>query len=244
MIKQLLALIIGAGCLTVAHAQNPSADTTASTQKERYAVDYYNHDIGEQSEIYNGPEYNFLPRAIKGTPYFEDKFEFTNARIKYKGTWYNKVSILYDTFKDVLVATQPVNQAKFILHKEYLAEFYLFGHHFVHLNAMSSDNESISDGYYDQLYAGKTMVMCKYSKGKTETVSAQGVEVVFDDKLSFYIIKGGTIYSGNSKGSVLNAFKDKKKELSSYLSRNKISYKDNKGLTIAQLAAYYDQISH
>lgn len=244
MINKLLALIIimafGAAC---AQAQSPTADTTAFTQKVRYAVDYYNRNISEQSEIYNGPEYNFLPRATKGTPYFEDRFEFTNANIKYNGTWYNGVSVLYDTFKDVLVAVQPVNQAQFILHKEYLAEFDLFGHHFVHLNAISSENASINDGYYDQLYAGKTVVLCKYSKVKTETVTAQGVEVVFDDKQSFYIKKGATIYSVNSKGSVLNAFKDKKKELNAYLSRNHIDYKENKGLAIARLAAYYDQIS-
>ncbi|GGI50990.1 hypothetical protein GCM10011425_22020 [Mucilaginibacter galii] len=215
----------------------------AFTQKVRYAVDYYNRNISEQSEIYNGTEYNFLPRATKGSPYLEDRFEFTNANIKYNDTWYNDVSILYDAFKDVLVATQPVNQAQYILHKEYLAEFYLFGHHFVHLNAMSSDNASINDGYYDQLYAGKTVVICKYSKIKTETVTAQGIEVVFDDKQSFFIKKGATIYSVNSKGSVLNAFKDKKKELNTYLSRNNIDYKNNKGLAIARLAAYYDQIS-
>jgi hypothetical protein len=244
MIKQLLTVIISIVSVTLSHAQSSSADTAAFEKKALYAVDYYNINISEQAEIYNGPEYFFLPRATKGTPYLENRFEFTSSTIKYNGTWYSNVSILYDAYKDILVATQPQNQAKYILKDQYLTDFILFGHHFVHFNAIDTENEKLREGYYEQLYAGKSIVICKYEKSRTESTSTQGVEVTFDDKQTFYISKGGAIYSVSSKGSVLNVFKDKKKELSSYLKNNNISFKENKGLALSKLAAYYDQISN
>lgn len=244
MIKQLLTVFISVGSVTLSHAQSSPVDTLAFEERAVFAIDYYNKNISEQAEIYNGPEYIFLPRATKGTPYLENRFEFTNSAIKYNGTWYSNVPILYDTYKDVLVATQPQNQAKYILHEEYLTDFILFGHHFVHLNAIDGDQGKLRKGFYEQLYAGKTIVIGKFEKGRVETTSTQGIEVVFDDKQAYYIKKGGTIYNVSSKGSVLNVFKDKKKELNTYLSRNNINYKENKGLAMAKLAAYYDQISN
>lgn len=244
MIKQLLTVIISVGSVTLSHAQSSSMDTVAFEKKVLFAVNFYNNNIGEQAEIYNGPEYHFLPRAIKGTPYLDNRFEFTNSNIKYNGTWYSNVPILYDAYKDVLVATQPQNQAKYIVRKEYLTDFLLYGHHFVHLNTIDNGKGKLREGYYEQLYAGKTIVFTKFEKVRTETTTTQAIEVVFDDKQSYFINKGGTIYNVSSKGSVLSVFKDKKKELNSYLSRNNINYKEDKGLAMAKLAAYYDQISN
>jgi len=243
MIKQLLTVIFSVCSVSLSLAQTGASDTVSLEKRANFAVNYYVNNISEQAEIYNGPEYNFLPRAIKGTPYFEDKLDFSNATMKYNGTWYNNVPLLYDSYKDVLVATQPQNQAKYILHQKYVAEFIVYGHHFVHMLPIDNDKAKLREGYYEQLYAGKTIVMIKYTKTRVESTSIQGVEVVFDDKQNYFISRGNAIYEVNSKGSVLDVFKDKKKELSSYLSRNNINYKENKGLAIAKLAAYYDQIS-
>jgi len=243
MIKQLLTVIIGVGWVNVSNAQVTLSDTSLE-KKTTFAVNYYNKNISEQAEIYNGPEYNFLPRSAKGTPFLDDKYDLSNATLRYNGIWYTDIPLLYDIYKDILVGTQPQYKSSFILQEQYVTDFFLLGHHFVHVPAIDNNKGKLREGYYEQLYAGKSIVMCKYEKIRIETINTQGVDVTFFDKQTYYINKGGTIYNVSSKGSVLDVFKDKKNELNSYLKTKEIDFKENKGLAMAKIAAYYDQISN
>lgn len=244
MIKQLLIVLISIGSITLCHAQTSASDTAAFKRKANVALNYYESNISEQSEIYNGPEYMFLPRSAKGSPYFDDKIDFTNNNLKYNGHWYYGIPLLYDVFKDALVSAQPQSKASYMLLERYVSDFFVYGRHFVYLTAIDSAKNKLREGYYEQLYAGKSKVLCKYEKIRIENISTQGVDVTFFDKQTYYIVKGGAIYTVNSKGSVLDVFNDKKKELNNYLSTINLDYKENKGASIAKIAAYYDQISN
>jgi len=244
MIKQLLTVLLSIGIVSLCHGQTNASDTTVFKQKAGAAISYYVSSISEQAEIYNGPEYRFLPRSAKGSPYFDDKIDFTNNSLKYNGNWYYNVPLLYDVYKGALVSAQPQSKATYILNDRYVSDFFVYGRHFVYMPAIDSAKSKLREGYYEQLYAGKSKVLCKYEKVRIENVSTQGVEVTFFDKQTYYVIKGEAVSTVNSKGSVLDVFSDKKKELNNYLKTINLDYKENKGASIAKIAAYYDQISN
>jgi len=243
MIKQLLTVLISFSSISLCYAQANMADTAAFEKTAGAAINYFGTNISEQAEIYNGPEYRFLPRSTKGSPFFDEKIDFTSNSLKYDGSWYHNIPLLYDVYKGLLVSAHPQSNALFSFKQQYVSDFLVYGHHFVYIPAIDSAKNKLRAGYYEQLYTGKSQVLCKYEKVRIENVSSQGVEVTFFDKEIYYIVSGGTIYSVNSKGSVLDVFKDKKKELNSYLKTANIDYKENKGVAMAKIAAYYDQIS-
>jgi hypothetical protein len=244
MIKQLLTVFISVSSVSLCSAQVNMTDTMAFEKTAGAAINYYRTNISEQAEIYNGPEYRFLPRSAKGSPFFEDKIDFTNNSLKYNGNWYHNIPLLYDVFKGLLVSAQLQSKASYSFKEQSVSDFFVYGHHFVYIPAQDSTKNKLRAGFYEQLYAGKSQVLCKYEKVRIESVSPQGVEVTFFDKETYYIINGGTINTVNSKGSVLDVFKDRKKELNNYLKTANIDYKENKGAAMAKIAAYYDQISN
>lgn len=225
------------------HAQHASADSTLKDTALDHAVGYYFKNIGEQAEIYNGREYLFAPKAYKGNPYFQDTLLFKPGTVRYNGTWYKNISLLYDSYRDVLVAARPVNQAVFIVRDTLVAEFYVAGQHFLRITPADSAGKVLKPGYYQTLYTGKTKVLIKHYKARSERVIFPAVEVSFIPQVEYYITKNNNTYGVGSKSSVLKVFKDKKRELNSYLKKNNINYDADRTLAITQLAAYYDQVS-
>ena len=86
--------------------------------------------------------------------------------------------------------------------------------------------------------------MLKRTKTVTNNITSQGVEVLYKDNSDIYIKNEGNYHLVNSKGSVMDILKYKKKELNQYLKSNKISFNKNKEASITALAKYYDQVTN
>ncbi|MDB4904255.1 MAG: hypothetical protein JWQ63_3536 [Mucilaginibacter sp.] len=220
-------------------AQNISTDSILFTGAANKVIDYYNKDIAEQSEIYNGVIYEAPVKAYRGSVYFQDNNYYIPCLIRYDGILYKNIPVLYDIYSDVMAAASP-NLFNYILHPEKASDVYLLNHHFIYVNAYN--NFSLNPGYYDQLYDGKTTVLVKRIKTVNNNVTAQGVEVTYIDESEIYIKKGDKYLLVNGKSTVINILKDKKKELNQYLSSNKIRFNKDKEGSVARLARYYDQI--
>ena len=239
--KSFCLLLITLG-LTIcrSNAQTAHPDTMSYSNAEKAAIQNFNTAIGDQSEIYNGAEYKLYPPAYKGSPYFQDKNHGTPSLIFYNGTWYKNIPVLYDVFNDEMIGT--LNDNMFVLRSDKLSEVYLSDHHFIYLD-IKNDN-SLNPGFYDELYNGKTQVLVKRVRTVQSSVNQQAVVVVYETKDVIYIKKGNSYRQVSSKGSVMDVLKDKKKQLSQYLSDNKIKYNNDREASIAKLAGYYDQISN
>ncbi|HTK19701.1 MAG TPA: hypothetical protein VL442_09325 [Mucilaginibacter sp.] len=224
---------------TRAIAQN-APDTLFSNRTEIQVVNNYNKTIGDQSEIYNGPQYNLLPKAYKGSPYFLDTASVQPANIRYNGTWYNDIPILYDAYNDLMISVS--HSFLYAVRSEKLSDVLLAGHHFIYLP--ESKDLKLASGYYDQLYEGQSQVLVKRKRGVVKRVDQQSVLIIYEMDDAIYIKKGADYLPVSSKQSVLGLFKNKSKQLKEYLSANKISFSKDKERSIAQLAAYYDQINH
>jgi len=223
--------------LCKANAQNGSVDSLPYSATAEQVVALYISVIDGQSELYNGVEYHLYPPAYKGSAYFQNNAIFKPAIVRYNGTWYKDVPVLYDMYSDVMVSA--LRDSLYALRTDKISEIYLSGHHFIYLD----NRKSLTPGFYDQLYNGKTEVLVKRIRTVQKTVTQQTVEVSYEDRDVIYIKNGSDYTQINSKASVLDVLKDKAKQLKQYLNDNKISYKKDKEQSIVKLASYYDQLT-
>jgi hypothetical protein len=228
-------------CLSAVYAQTLTPDSAAYSAAAGKAVDFFNTAIAEQSEIYNGRVYEFLPKATKGSVYLDDKNYCIPGLIRYNGTVYKNVPVLYDAFSDEMVAFSP-GSVYFILQPEKLSDVYFSGHHFIYVDAANGGD--IKPGYYDELYDGKTTVLAKLMKVPHSSVNQTGVEIVYTEETNIYLKKNGKYIQVDSKGDVMSILKERKKELNQYLSSSKIKFNKDKQGSVARLARYYDQITN
>jgi hypothetical protein len=223
------------------NAQNLPPDSLSYSYAANRVVDYYNTAIADHSEIYNGNEYDLYPQAKKGSFYFQDIKYTTRSLIRYNGTWYQDIPVIYDIYNDFMVAAQRENL--FVLLPGKVSDVYLLNHHFIYKNAKNPDN--LSPGFYDLVYNGKSQVLIKRTKITVEnTVGSQTTEITYLDGADVYIKKANRFYLVNSRNAFLDVFKEKKKDLNHYLKENNINYKDDKEGAVTRLANYFDQTGY
>ncbi|MGF7041022.1 hypothetical protein [Mucilaginibacter lappiensis] len=246
MIKKLLLYLIVISCALVnksALGQTAANDTSVQSIALARITDTYNTAIGQQSRLYNGPEYDLYNPNIKGNAYFSDINSFTQGAVTYDGIIYKDVPMMYDLYKDVVVVMLYNKFSRFTLLKERVQSFDLLNHHFTYIRTDSLNVNSISTGFYDQLYNGNLEVLVKRSKAIQSTSGTNTIENYFTSGKSFYLKKGNSYYSIGGQGTLLSLLKDKKKELQQYIKANKIKFNKTPEEAMVAIAARYDELS-
>ncbi len=242
----LLACLIYALACKKTFAQAAPADSSSQQNALNNAVALYITSIGDQSPLYNGPEYFFYDPTIKGNAYFMQVNSFTAGSVYYDGAYYTAVPMLYDLYSDQVAVVLYNHYSKFSLVKSKLKSFDFLNHHFVNIDADTlSNGTSIKSGFYDELYNGKTTVLVKRSKSiQTSSSGISGPEKYFTPSIDYYIRKNKTYYSVSSQASLLSAFKDKKSELQQYIKANQIRFRRDPEQAMIKIATYYDRITN
>lgn len=236
--KILLALVITWGIIA---NSNVSAQTGIDSTGLSSAVANYNIAIGQQSHLYNGPEYEFYDPLIKGNAYVFDNKAFTPGTVAYGGAVYRDIPMLYDLNKDLVVVMLYNHFTKFSLLSERVPEFWLLNHHFIRIDADSTGKAKLNTGFYDQLYSGKKIeIIVKRAKSIQSSTSNNTIESFFSATRDYYVKRGNSYFSFSGKGGLLDIFKDKKKELRQYIKANNIDFRENLEQAIVDVATYYD----
>ncbi len=244
---KLFGLILFA--LQSASGQAINADTTLLHAAVNNANSVYTRAIGQQLPLNNGPEYNFYnPLKIRGSAYFMDA-TFTPGSVFYDGAEYSGVQLLYDIYKDHLVAVLFDQYSKYVLITDRVQNFDLLGHHFININADTlAKNTVITSGYYDEVYHGRLEALSKKYKLIQNYASTTGELEAYSfftpTKEDFFIRKDNIYYKVASQGDVLEVLKDKKKQLQQYIKTNKLKFRKDPGGALAGIAGYYDHITN
>jgi len=220
-------------------AQSQPPDSVLYSKVATQVIDSYNSNITDQSELYNGPQYDLYPPANKGTFYFQDKNYCVPSLICFNDKWHKNVPVLYDVYNDIMISVTGNNL--YVLNTEKISDVYLLDHHFIYLTNQSD----LLSGFYDLLYDGKSKVLVKRTKTIFDNqVSAQFAEIIYEDKSAIYLKKGDKFYLINSQGDLRDIFADKKKQINQFIHNNKIKFNKDKEGAVARIASYYDQISN
>lgn len=241
-----LPLIWGILCLVVSKNSFSQETKIDSSQKGALnnTLSLYYASIGKQSSLYNGTEYTYYDPIITGNAYFADIKAFTPGTLNYNGVIFRQVPMLYDIYSDQVVILLYNHFTKIALVKEKVKSFDYSGHHFIYINTDTLiNNITLQSGYYDELYNGRSQVLAKREKNVQTTSSQSNLEQYFNEIKSYYLRKNNVYYSINSKGSMLDVLKDKKKQLQQYIRASEINFRKNPEGAMVKIASYYDQIS-
>ena len=246
--KHFLSLVIVIFILIAGQvrAQTTTTDNAGSDQINiTRLADAYNNAIGQQSRLYNGPDYEAYSPLIKGNAYFLDVNKFIPGTVTYDGLFFKDVPMMYDLNKNVVVILLYNKFSMFTLLNERLESFDLSGHHFLNIVSDSlHTNSGIDAGIYDELYQGTNVTaLAKYAKSLQTTSVGNTIESYFSSSKSFYLKKGNNYYSISGQGALLDVLKDKKKELQQYIKANKIKYNKAPEEAMVSIARRYDELS-
>jgi hypothetical protein len=196
--------------------------------------------INDNAGLYNGTEYIMYDPRIKGDPYFLAA-DLQTGDILYNGTLYKNIRMLYELTTGYVVVREFDQGVLMNLLTEKVGYFTLLNHVFIHL-VPDSTNKIISNGFYDRIYNGSTTIYVR--RQKTVFDDQNNFEKSFIENDHYFIYKNNTFYAVSDKGSVLNVFKDRKKDIAKYLRQNNIKYKDNAEYAMVKMAEYYDKLTH
>lgn len=226
-------------------AQVTISDSSLQQKGFTNAIGIFNKSIGEESPLYNGPEYSFYEPIYTGNAYFMDVNAFTPGAVNYEGILFKNVPMLYDLYSDKVVVLLYNHFSKFSLLTERLKSFDFLDHHFINILPDSlEENSNIKPGIYDQIYNGKLEVLVKRIKNIQNTPGTIGVESYFNPVKDYFLKKNNVYYSISGEGSFINVLKDKRKELQQYMRTNKIKFRKTPEEAMVKLASYYDHLTN
>jgi len=227
-------------------AQAAHSDSSSQQNALNNAINLFNVSLGNQSQLYNGPEYYFYDPLIKGNAYFSDVNAFNPGSVYYNGVFCSGIQLLYDLYKDEVVVLLYNHFSKYTLVKDKVKSFDFLNHHFINIDADTiSNNSVIKSGFYDELYSGKTQVLVKRSKNiQTNTSGLSGPESYFNPVTDYYFRKGHNYYTISGQGSLLDILKDRKKELQQYIRSSNIKFHKDPEDAMVKIATYYDHLTN
>lgn len=214
-------------------AQAPAAGDTAKP------VELFYKTVNENAHLFNGTEYIMYDQHIKGDPYFVP--EVSPGTIFYDGTLYTNVPMLYETMQGNLVVRQYNNGLLINLVNERVDYFSLNNHTFFHI-VPDSNNNVITNGFYDRVYNGKVGLFIKRQKILYEDPSSYERSFKLTDR--YYLFKDNTWHAIHSQGDLLSLFKEHKKDITKYLRQNKIKFKKGPEYAMVKMTEYYDSLTH
>jgi len=197
----------------------------------------YSNYIQGQARLFNGVEYTeYLARNDEFPFFLSDDWIFGD--VLYDDEWYENVPLEYDIRIDQVVTEHMLNGAKIQLIADKVDRFVISGHTIVRLYGTKTNG--IATGFYDMLYDGPTKVYVRREKNLQESIESQVIVARFEEKNHIYMVKDGVFYPVKKKGSVLDVLKDRKSEVKSFMSKNKIRFKKDREQAIVRAAKFYD----
>ena len=241
MLSKIRSILTGLLLLSplACYCQATKVDTSFLAQSKTKSIALYAATILDQSRLFNGSDYIvYIPKDEEHPYYGSD--DWTTGSIVYWDELYENVPLLFDLSIDqVIVEHDRGSPVRLIPEK--VQRFTILGHTFVRL--LRDDKNKLSDGFYDQLYNGKSKVYAKYSKSYRETLQAPNVIPSFDESVRYYVVKDGNFHVVKTKGSVLQVLSDRKSELKNFLRKNRIRYNDDREKAIVRLTEFYDTLT-
>ena len=245
--KQALLLFLCAFFAGKLFAQEVQSDSANLQSVKVRTISNFYLAIGQQSRLFNGMEYFPYDRHIKGTALFPlDAETWATGEVTYDGLIYKGVPMMYDIYKDKLIALLYNHFTAYTLLDDRVKDFSFSGHRFVRVKADSlvNDKSGISTGFYDQLYGGsKVEVLAKRVKTiQNSTNISASLETYFLENHSYYMRKGNAYYKVSGQGSFLDVMKDKKAVVQKYMKDNNLRFRSDPEGVMATVASYYDKL--
>lgn len=242
----LLALGLSFLWCVSAFGQAAGPDSSLTSPAVAYVKTIYHRALGQQEHLFSGSEYVEMNMPRRGHPFYKTR-DWEEGDIFFDGILYPRVSLLYDILLDQVVISHASEDNIFVkikLNNDRIGYFTFMGGTFVQASGQTASGAALPPGLYQQLYDGQVAVLAKRQKTRQDVVENQTILVVFSQKDRFYLRHKGQYYLVKSKASVLQVFKEHKKELARHLRKNGLRFRESREEAIISLAKYYDALQN
>jgi len=222
-------------------AQSAADDSILYKKAVSNMIAAYHKAAGDQLGLYNGIQYGGYPFSFtEGHPFFYSNKADTGS-VVYDGILYENLTMQYDEIAEGLFMQDSLRRIQLLNPR--IERFVLFGNNFIRIVRDTASAALVKTGFYNVLYGGGVSLLKKEIKLIRDDVSTGEIRHFVDAADYYYLKKNNTFYSIKSKGALLNLFKDKKKQIKQYISKNKLSYRKDRDNMLAKATAYYDQLT-
>lgn len=247
--KRLFIISCLASGLCSPYASNAQSASTAAPVAEEAGsplTKRYEAAVGNNSRLYNGPEYIFynkLYKTVQGHQFFNTT-ENQKSEIIYDGFKFSNIPMLYDLHLEQVVITTPTSPVRLRLVNEKISSFTTQGHTFVRITTDPAAKLPISTGFYDLLVDDGFQLLVKREKEMKKKAEQDGVTLIFIESSKFFLAKDSTYYPITSIKSFASLFPEKKADIQKYSRSNKLKFnKKSRESSMLKLAQYAASLS-
>lgn len=194
--------------------------------------------LKESQMLYNGRLWRNLYARIDGDQFLFSS-DFIPGKVAIEGRVFAEIPLAYDIFKDELITRTP-HGLMLQLNKEMVDSFSLrFNEKDYYFERADSTTEY--SGYMNVLYKGKSLYMVKYRK----SIDLLAVDKKYDQfyqQQKLFLVRDKSIDQFSGKLELLNLLGGHKKEVKTWMKKNRISVSKNNPETFVPLIEYYDLI--
>ncbi|RYF94443.1 MAG: hypothetical protein EOO00_05320 [Chitinophagaceae bacterium] len=218
-------------------AQLIGAEAKQTEPYDSAASSYYNSQV-KSFAVYNGRVFYGYPGMIGHAFFPENGSDWQTGSILYDGTWYHKVLLLFDVFKEELVVLQP-NSIPVRLLSNRVEKFVYQGRSFIRLQP-DQDNV-LKTGFYEQVLEGEASLLIRRSKHIDEKIEGLAVEKRFIPLDQYYIIKDGSYHAVHTQKGAMNVLKDGKQGMAQHLKKQQLKFRKNKERALLEMVTFYNK---
>lgn len=221
------------------HAQSPITDSAFYQLVVNNIIQLYKDSVKENLHLYAGTEFTGGYRSSAGHPFFE-KEEPQPGIIFYNDIRYPDILLRYDLVRDEVIFANHNDNLNIKLITEKIRAFSIKGHLFIHIAEKNGVNFP-GIGFYELVYDGTAQVLVKRRKNLRESAKAEE-PARFNQANTYFIKKDSVYYKINNKRSLLAVFKDYKTEISKFMQKQNLNFKNDPEYTLVNVVDYYIQL--
>lgn len=216
-------------------------DTTFVNAAVHNTIQLYYTALKAQSRLNNGSKYRAPEHSIEQHPYLASE-DWLTGSVFYDGELFTEVPLMFDLYNRVLITEHYPSGNSIQLVTQKLHHFTLGGHYFERIQNEAVANSLPGTDFYDILYQGKTRVVAYRKKLLKKEIESNVIEISYDEKNRYFMLKDGVYLPVKSKASVLKILSDEKRELKRFCMQNRSAYWHNRELMLKDLAEHYDTL--
>ena len=236
-------------CLPVlsTQAQPIAKDSQLSDSAYADALQLYHAYLTPEPGLYRGSRYvDYAFRIQEGQPFFGSG-DIGVGTVTYNGIFYDHVPMLYDLVLGSVIINDPMHVYKISLIMDLVDSFSIAEHAFIRLRD-SLNPSAPRNGYYERLYQreGGFTLLKKEKKTYIQNmvVSSDNIQNYINYSTAYYLKKGNTYYSVNSKNALFNVLKDRKPDVKKFIRKNNLNWRQDKEDLILKVISWYDTLNH
>lgn len=164
------------------------------------------------------------------------------SELSMDGRQYEDLALRYDLYRDQVLYNHihPSGSYIIVLNKELIDAFAIDGHRFKKLPDSGHISAGMKEGYYELLAEGKASFYVKWQKRLSDPGPDSRAEFTLIKE--WYILNDGEFKRVSGKSGILKVLEDHKKEVKSFIRKNRIVLISGKEPEVKRIIDYYNSL--